>query len=296
VQTAECSAWIIGTHDELRTRDTQDKEQARVATALRTTDDNVATGRLAVLHPIRAEPPHVHAAASPAVRVLIADGEALVRAGLRVLLEDDQRVKVVGEAATGEEAVALARGIRPDVVMIDACLPGLDSVEATGQMFSESGVAVMLLTASEGDEQIFAALRAGASGLLHKDAEPGELVWAVEALARGEARLSPSLTRRLISELAARPEPVSPSPELLAELTAREREVVALVGQGLSNDEIAERLVVSPATAKTHVSRAMVKLRAHDRAKLVVFAYEAGLVVPRVEAGLPVDQPLALAT
>jgi DNA-binding NarL/FixJ family response regulator len=180
--------------------------------------------------------------------------------------------------------------------MIDARLPGLDSVEATGRMLAEPAVAVMLLIASEGDERIFAALRAGASGLLLRDTEPAELVRAVEALARGEALLSPSLTRRLISELAARPEPVSPSPELLAELTAREREVVALVGHGLSNDEIAERLVVSPATAKTHVSRAMVKLHAHHRAKLVVFAYEAGLVVPRGEASLAAGQPLALAT
>jgi DNA-binding NarL/FixJ family response regulator len=165
--------------------------------------------------------------------------------------------------------------------MIDVGLPGLDSVETTRLMSAQSGVAVMLLMGSEGDERIFAALRAGASGLLLTDAEPAEFTRAVETIARGEALLSPRLTRRLIAELASRPEPAGPCPELLDELTARERDVVALVGQGLRNDEIAERLVVAPATAKTHVSRAMVKLHAHDRAKLVVFAYEAGLVVPR---------------
>jgi DNA-binding NarL/FixJ family response regulator len=228
-----------------------------------------------------------------AARVLIADGQALVRAGLRVLLETNQRITVVGEAACGEEAVALARRLRPDVVLIDARLPGLDSVEATGRMFSESRVAVMLLTANEGDERIFAALRAGASGLLLKDTEPAELVLAVELLARGEALLSPRLTRRLIAELASRPEPASASPGLLDELTAREREVVALVALGLSNGEIAERLVVTPATAKTHVSRAMVKLDARDRAKLVVLAYEAGLVVPRAQAPAPARQALS---
>jgi len=215
------------------------------------------------------------------IRVLVADGQAWVRAGLRVLLESCDRLRVVGEVATGEAAVALARQIRPDVALLDTRLPGLDSVDATAMMIAESGVAVMLMTASEGDERIFAALRAGASGLVLKDTEPAELVRAVEALARGEARLAPTLARRLIAELASRPEPTCPSPRLLEDPTAREREVVALVGLGLSNDEIAERLVVSPATAKTHVSRAMVKLHARDRAKLVVFAYEAGLVVPR---------------
>jgi DNA-binding NarL/FixJ family response regulator len=267
-----------------------------VTTALKTADDDRPVGRLVVLDRARLPHPSGPVAASPPVRVLIADGQGLVRAGFRALLEDDERISVVGEAATGDEAVALARQIRPDVVMIDARLPGLDSVEATSRMFAESGVAVMLLTASEADERIFDALRAGASGLLLKDTEPAELVRAVEALARGEALLSPSLTRRLIAELASRPEPASPSPELLDELTAREREVVALVGHGLGNDDIAERLVVSPATAKTHVSRAMVKLHAHDRAKLVVFAYEAGLVAPRVEAPLAVGEPFALAT
>jgi DNA-binding NarL/FixJ family response regulator len=222
-------------------------------------------------------------AAAPAVRVLIADGDALVRAGFRVLLERDGGTLVVGEAATGDEAVALAHRIRPDVVLIDAGLRGVDSAEDTARMLSESGVAVMLLTGPEGDEHILSALRAGARGMLLKDTEPAELVRAVAALGRGEPSLSPSFTRRLIAELASRPEPACPSPDLLDELTAREREVVALVALGLSNDEIAERLVVTPATAKTHVSRAMVKLHAGDRAKLVVFAYEAGLAVPRAE-------------
>jgi DNA-binding NarL/FixJ family response regulator len=224
------------------------------------------------------------APASAAIRLVVADGQALVRAGVRLLLEDDDHITVIGEAATGEETVALVEQVRPDVVLMDTRLPGLDSVETTRRIVSDSGVAVMLLTAGESDERIFAALRAGASGLLPKDTEPAQLVQAIEALAHGEALLSPGLTRRLIDEFAARVEPACPSPELLDELTAREREVVSLVALGLSNDEIADRLVVSPATARTHVSRAMVKLRARDRAKLVVFAYETGLAVPRSEA------------
>jgi DNA-binding NarL/FixJ family response regulator len=253
-----------------------------VASALRATDDDGSANGLAVLH--EAWPARGQAVASPPVRVLVADGQALVRAGVRASLEAGRRIRVVGEATTGEEAVALAGRLRPEVVMIDVCLPGLDSVEATGRMSAQSGVAVMLLTASDGDERIFAALRAGASGVLLKDADPAELARAVEAIARGGVSLSPSLTRRLIAEFASRPEHKAPSPKLLDELTARERDVVALVGHGLRNDEIAERLVITPATAKTHVSRAMVKLNAHDRAKLVVFAYEAGLVVPRRDA------------
>ena len=227
------------------------------------------------------------AAAAPAVRVLVADGQALVRAGVRALLEAGGRIGVVGEASTGEEAVALARRLRPDVVLIDATLPGLDCVQATGRMLADPGVAVMLLTASELDERIFDALRAGARGLQLKDTDPAELVRAIELLARGDALLSPSLTRRLIAELASVPDPQLPSCELLDELTPREREVVALVALGLSNADIAERLVISPATSKTHVSRAMLKLGAHDRAQLVVFAFHAGLAVPRAEATAP---------
>jgi DNA-binding NarL/FixJ family response regulator len=233
---------------------------------------------------------------SSAVRVLLADGQGLVRAGFRLLLEATESISVVGEAASGEEAVAVADRLRPGVALIDAALPGLDSVEATRQISSQSRVAVILLIASQEDEHSLPALRAGATGVLLKDTEPAELVRAVETLARGGALLSPTVTRHLIAELAARPEPVSPCPELLGELTAREREVVALVGHGLGNGEIAERLVVSLATAKTHVSRAMVKLNAHDRAKLVVFAYEVGLVVPRIEAPHSAHRALSLAT
>jgi DNA-binding NarL/FixJ family response regulator len=214
---------------------------------------------------------------SPTVRVVIADDQALVRAGFRVLLESRERIAVVGEASNGEEAVALVRRLRPDVVLMDADLAGLDSVEATRRILAEADVAVMVLTGSVSDGRIFPALRAGASGVLLKDTEPNELAEAVELLGRGEALLSPALARRLIAELAARPEPSLPSSTLLEELTPREREVAALVALGFSNDEIAERLVVTPATVKTHVSRTMVKLRARDRAQLVVFAYETGL-------------------
>jgi DNA-binding NarL/FixJ family response regulator len=224
-----------------------------------------------------------HPARSPAIRAVVADGQSLVRAGFRLLLEATEHIAVVGEAASGEEVVALARRLSPDVALIDARLPGLDSVAATRQISSEAGVKVMLLAVSGPDGRILAALRAGAMGLLLKDTEPDELVRAVEALARGEALLSPSITRRLISELASRPEPAHPSPDLLDELTAREREVMTLVGHGLDNEEIAERLVISLATAKTHVSRAMVKLGAHERARLVVFAYETGLVRPHAK-------------
>jgi DNA-binding NarL/FixJ family response regulator len=252
-------------------------------------------GRLVVLDRQRHTRSSVREATSPTIRVVIADGHALVRAGFRVLLEDAERIAVVGEAANGEQAVALARRLRPDVVLIDANLPGLDCVETTRQVLAEPGGAVMLLTGSEGDERIFDALRAGANGLLLKDTEPTELVRAVELLAEGEALLSPALTRRVIAELASRPEPSLPDPDLLEELTAREREVVALVALGLSNEEIGEQLVVSRATAKTHVSRAMVKLRARDRAQLVVFAYESGLALQRSDASAPDQRPLALA-
>jgi DNA-binding NarL/FixJ family response regulator len=234
-------------------------------------------GTLVVLDRVRRDRRHPPAAASSTARVLIADGRALVRAGYRALLELPPRTRVVGEAATGEDAVALARRIRADVVVIDVALPGLGCVEATRQLLSEPAVPVLVLTAACDDERTFAALRAGARGALVKDCEPAELVRAVEALARGDAALSPSLTRRLITEFTAVTEPAAPDEELVSELTAREREVVALVALGLRNDEIAERLVVSSATARTHVSRAMMKVHAHTRAQLVVFAYEVGL-------------------
>jgi DNA-binding NarL/FixJ family response regulator len=234
------------------------------------------SNRLVVLDRVRRTRPTVMRAVAPSVRVVIADGQALVRAGFRVLLEGPQQITVIGEASDGDEAIALARGLRPDVVLMDANLPGC--VEAIPEVLAEQGVAVMLLVSSESDKRVFAGLRAGASGLLLKDTEPTELVRAVEVLARGEALVSPAIARRLIAELASRPEPARTTSEQLDELTAREREVMALVALGLSNDEIAERLVVSRATAKTHVSRAMVKLHARDRAQLVVLAYETGLV------------------
>ena len=212
-------------------------------------------------------------------RVILSEGEALVRAGLRALLEEDGTITVVGEAATGEEALDLAGQLKPDVVLLDAGLPGLDSVETTRRLLADSGVPVMLLANSEADEHTFAALRAGASGVVLKDTEPSELVRAVAVLARGDALLSPSFTRRLIADFASRPEPSQPNDERVAVLTAREREVVGLVAMGLSNGEIAEELVLSPATARTHVSRAMVKLGARDRSQLVVFAYNSGLVL-----------------
>jgi DNA-binding NarL/FixJ family response regulator len=258
--------------------------------------DGGPAGRLVALDRVRSTRSHERVAASTAVRVLIADGHALVRAGFRALLEGGSSMNVVAEAATGEEALDLARRRRPEVVLMDANLPGLDGVEATRRIVAELGIAVMMLTAdSESDERIFAALRAGATGLLVKDTDPADLVWAVQALARNQVSLSPALARRLIVELVSRPEPGRPKDELLDELTAREREVTVLVALGLSNDEIAQRLVVSPATAKTHVSRAMVKVGAHDRAQLVVLAYQTGLVLPRTDGAASAGRRLAAA-
>ena len=260
------------------------------------TADDGASGRIVAFDRYARARHDGRPAAAPAVRVLIADGQALVRAGFRALLESGGRIGVVGEASTGEDAVAQASRLRPDVVLLDATLPGLNSVEATGRMLADPGIAVMLLIATEEDERVFAALRAGARGLLLKDTEPAELVRAIELLARGDALLSPSLTRRLIAELASVPDPQLPSSELLDELTPREREVVALVALGLSKADIAERLVISPATAKTHVSRAMLKLGAHDRAQLVAFAFHAGLAVPRTQAPAPAALALGRAS
>jgi DNA-binding NarL/FixJ family response regulator len=260
------------------------------------TDGDGASGTVVVFDRYTRARLDGRAVAAPAVRVLIADGQELVRAGFRSLLESGGRIIVVGEASTGEEAVAEARRLRPDVVLLDATLPGLNCVEATGRMLADPGIAVMLLTATEQDERIFATLRAGARGLLLKDTEPAELVRAIELLARGDALVSPSLTRRLIAELASVPDPQLPRSELLDELTPREREVVALVALGLTNPDIAERLVISPATSKTHVSRAMLKLGAHDRAQLVAFAFHAGLAVPRTQAPAPAALALGRAS
>jgi DNA-binding NarL/FixJ family response regulator len=216
------------------------------------------------------------------IEVLLADDQALVRGGFRALLDAEDDIAVVGEAGNGHEAISLTRQKKPDVVLMDIRMPELDGLAATRQVAADrslAGVRIVILTTFELDEYVFEALRSGASGFLVKDTEPVDLLAAVRLVASGEALLSPSVTRRVIEEFASRakePPPAGP----LAELTEREREVMALVAGGLSNEEIAERLVVSPATAKTHVSRAMVKLAARDRAQLVVLAYEHGLVRP----------------
>jgi DNA-binding NarL/FixJ family response regulator len=219
----------------------------------------------------RAEVPE----ATHEIRVLIADDQALVRAAFRMLLEIESGISVVAEASTAARAVATAGRTQPDVVLIDAALQG--SIEATRQIAQRTRARVMILTAHDTDECVFDALRAGASGFLLRDTEPAELVKAVRVVAHGDALLSPSTTRRLLAEFSAFDVPQT-SPDGLEELTAREREVTMLAARGLNNHEIADRLVVSPATAKTHVGRAMMKLRARNRAQLVAFAYESGLV------------------
>jgi DNA-binding NarL/FixJ family response regulator len=216
------------------------------------------------------------------IRVLLADDQALVRAGFRALLEAEPDIEVVGEAGDGDEVVRLATSLVPDVVLMDIRMPGQDGLEATRRIVSDqrlAAVRIIILTTFDLDEYVFEALRLGASGFLLKDTEPMDLLRGVRAVAGGDALLSPSITRRLIAELVTRDTRPRPTRSLEA-LTDREREVVGLVAAGLSNSEIAEQLVVSPATAKTHVSRAMVKLGARDRAQLVVFAYESGLVQP----------------
>jgi DNA-binding NarL/FixJ family response regulator len=216
------------------------------------------------------------------IRVLLVDDQALVRAGFRALLDAQEDIEVVGEAADGEEAVNEARLHKPDVVLMDIRMPGMDGLEATRIIAADGSldsVRIVILTTFDLDEYVFEALRVGASGFLVKSTEPAELVHAVRAVAAGDALLSPGVTRRLVAEFAARAKEPRPAAKLDV-LTEREREVMALVAEGLSNDEIAARLVVSTATAKTHVSRAMVKLGARDRAQLVVLAYESGLTRP----------------
>jgi prevent-host-death family protein len=216
----------------------------------------------------------------PRIRVVLADDQALVRAGFRALLDAQDDIEVVGEAADGDEAVAVTRHARPDVVLMDIRMPGTDGLAATRVIGADpalDAVRVVILTTFELDEYVFEALRSGASGFLVKDTEPMELLRAVRAVAAGDALLSPSVTRRLIETFAAQPLDASGAVDLEL-LTNREREVMALVSTGLTNDEIAAELFVSTATAKTHVNRAMTKLNARDRAQLVVFAYESGLV------------------
>ncbi|MDI3402554.1 response regulator [Streptomyces cavernicola] len=218
----------------------------------------------------------------PAVRVVLADDQTLVRAGFRSILEDEADIEVVGEAADGEQALTLARRLLPDVVLMDIRMPGVDGLEATRRITADAsleGVRVVILTTFDVDDYVYGALRAGASGFLVKDTEPMELLHGVRVVARGDALIAPAVTRRLIAEFAGRSRQPDPSPRLNA-LTEREREVMGLVGAGLSNDEIAQRLVLSPATAKTHVSRIMTKLDVRDRAQLVILAYESGMITP----------------
>ena len=217
------------------------------------------------------------------IRVLLVDDQPLIRSGFRALLDVEDDIEVVAEAADGQQALALAAHHVPDVALIDVQMPVMDGIEATRRIADDprlTGVHVVILTNYGLDEYVFTALRAGASGFLVKDIEPDDLLRAVRVAARGDALLSPAITRRLISEYVSRPPEAFPAAGLEV-LTNREREVLTLVARGLSNDEIATHMVISPTTAKTHVSRAMTKLHARDRAQLVVYAYESGLVTPR---------------
>ncbi len=216
------------------------------------------------------------------IRVLLVDDQALMRAGFRALIEAEDGLEVVGEAADGETAVQMSRRLRPDVVLMAVQMPGLDGIEATRRIAADPEIAavrVLILTNHGLDSYVIAALRAGASGFLLKDADPADLLQAIAIVARGDALLAPAATRTLISEFIAGPAPADPTAGRDV-LTAREQEIVELVARGLSNDEIAERMVISPLTAKTHVNRAMTKLHCRDRAQLVVWAYESGLITP----------------
>ncbi|MFC7908474.1 response regulator [Streptomyces nigra] len=217
------------------------------------------------------------------IRVLLIDDQPLIRTGFRALLDLEDDIEVVGEAADGDEGLALLRERLPDVALIDLQMPVMDGIEATRRIAADSalaGVHVVMLTNYGMDEYVFEALRAGAAGFLVKDILPEDFLHAVRVAARGDALLAPALTRKLIGRYLTQPSPVRIGGRLEV-LTGREREAVALAAQGLSNSEIADHLVISPATAKTHINRAMTKLHARDRAQLVVFAYESGLVTPR---------------
>ncbi|MEU6742664.1 response regulator transcription factor [Streptosporangium sandarakinum] len=217
------------------------------------------------------------------IRVLLADDQPLLRSGFRALLDLEDDIEVVAEAGDGSEALALAREHLPDIALVDVRMPVMDGIEATRRIAADpalAGVHVVILTNYGLDEHVFDALRAGAAGFLVKDIQPEDFLHAVRVAARGDALLAPSITRRLIDRYVAQPIHTGAG-TALKELTNREREAVALVARGLSNDEIADHMVISSTTAKTHVNRAMAKLRARDRAQLVVLAYESGLVVPR---------------
>jgi DNA-binding NarL/FixJ family response regulator len=217
------------------------------------------------------------------IRVLLADDQALIRAGFRMLVNSAEDMEVVGEADDGAQAVALARQRRADVVLMDIRMPNVDGLEATQRIDADerlAGVKVLIVTTYETDEYVYEALQAGASGFLVKDTEPAELLHAIRIIAGGDALLSPGITRRLIADIAARRPSRSTVHPGLSELTGRESEIMTLVARGLSNDEIATQLSLSPLTVKTHVSRAMLKLHARDRAQLVVIAYQSGFVAP----------------
>jgi DNA-binding NarL/FixJ family response regulator len=224
------------------------------------------------------------------VRVVVADDQALVRAGFRMLIDVEPDIEVVGEASDGVEAVDVVRRSRPDVVLMDVRMPMADGIAATRRICADpatAGVRVVILTTFDLDEYVFSAVRAGASGFLLKDTPPAELLAAIRVVAGGDALLAPSVTRALIAEFARQPSPDAGPPPQLDLLTDREREVLVLVAQGLSNAEIAEALVVGQATAKTHVSRLLLKLAARDRAQLVMLAYESGLVVAGATRQVP---------
>ncbi|MER5645606.1 response regulator transcription factor [Streptosporangium sp. NPDC002524] len=216
------------------------------------------------------------------IKVLLADDQALVRAGFRAILDGEDDISVVGEASDGEHAVRLARELGPDIVLMDVQMPGLNGLDATRLIAEDPALAhvkVIVLTTYDVDDYIYTALRAGAGGFLLKDTEPAEMIHGIRVVSRGEALLAPSVTRKLIAEFAARSRRPAVSPRLNA-LTGREREVMTLIAEGLSNEEIADRLFLSPATVKTHASRIMTKLGARDRTQLVVIAYESGMITP----------------
>jgi DNA-binding NarL/FixJ family response regulator len=214
------------------------------------------------------------------IRVVLVDDQPLMRGGLRMLMAGTDDLDVVGEAGTGTDAVRLAHDLRPDVVLMDIRMPGMDGIEATRRITAESGPArVLMLTTFDDDEYVYGALRCGASGFLVKDMAVDDILAAVRVVAAGDALIAPAVTRRLIEQFAARPETVA-RPRPLNGVTAREREVLTLIGRGLTNGEIADRLYISVATAKAHVARLLTKLDARDRVQLVIVAYESGLVTP----------------